>query len=189
MAKKFLYLISLYFAFESQAAFTAESRQYEPHIKRPMNCFMLFRQERYPQIKEEGLYKQQDISKIIGIEWKQLPEKEKSLWKKKAEILAKKHKIKYPSYKYQPKQKKGKQAHRKRKRSESSHLASCNKKKSKAAPSSPHHMEISAIPHVKQFTVRAEAAEEAALEEDENLRVSEWLEVILNDLSPTNELA
>ena len=167
--------MSLCFAFKLQVVFAAQHQEGESDIKRPMNCFMLFRQERYSQIVEKSLYKQQEISKMIAVEWKKLPEKEKSSWKTKAERLATEHKKKYPEYKYQPKRKEGKQT-KKRKRSVTRKDTTSNIKKSKLS-----------LAHHKEILEKKEKVSVIIEEELKELSDSELLNIILKDLFPKEE--
>lgn len=93
------------------------------HIKRPLNAFMVFSQQE--RAKLSGLYRNNsETSQEIGKRWRELSDEDKAPFYQTAKLLKEQHekvsgncknaKIlskflqKYPGYKYQPKQKKGK---------------------------------------------------------------------------------
>ena len=80
------------------------SEQSGAHIKRPMNAFMVWSSRKRRDVAREnpGLHNSQ-ISKVLGIEWRNLPEDEKQKFFAQAKLLNELHMIEYPNYKYRPK--------------------------------------------------------------------------------------
>ncbi|KAI0036411.1 high mobility group box domain-containing protein, partial [Vararia minispora EC-137] len=74
------------------------------YIPRPPNAFMLFRADFVKQKHVPGSIEPShtNLSKIIGLTWKTLPEEEKQAWTNLALKEAAAHRAKYPNYKYQP---------------------------------------------------------------------------------------
>ncbi|XP_050461356.1 transcription factor sox-3-like [Cataglyphis hispanica] len=80
--------------------------QQKPHIKRPMNPFMVWSSERRKEIaKENPRMHNSDISKQLGEEWKNLPQETKQLFIDKSNQLREDHKKQYPEYRYRPRKK------------------------------------------------------------------------------------
>lgn len=78
----------------------------EPHVKRPMNAFMVWSQierrkmaEIYPDMHNA------EISRRLGRRWKLLTESERRPYIQRSEKLREEHMRKYPDYKYRPKKK------------------------------------------------------------------------------------
>ncbi len=69
-------------------------------IPRPPNCFILYRRDRGRAMPE--VLQNSTVSKIVGLEWQDLPESKKNEYRKKAEEWKRQHKQKYPHYKYSP---------------------------------------------------------------------------------------
>lgn len=85
------------------------------HIKRPMNAFMVWSRIRRKHISNDyPRLHNSEISKLLGAEWKILPEIEKRPFIDEAKRLRKQHMVDYPDYKYKPKRKirEGKECHR-----------------------------------------------------------------------------
>ena len=70
---------------------------------RPMNCFLLYRDTRRIQLKEQHpTLTVQQISKLCSIDWKNLSPDQKGIWKARADAAKAQHERKYPDYKYNP---------------------------------------------------------------------------------------
>ena len=86
---------------------TGGSSKNKPHVKRPMNAFMVWAQaarrklaDQYPHLHNA------ELSKTLGKLWRMLNEGEKKPFVEEAERLRLKHKKEHPDYKYQPRRKK-----------------------------------------------------------------------------------
>ncbi|KAL1883740.1 slightly ste11-like protein [Paecilomyces lecythidis] len=77
--------------------------QPDPKIPRPRNAFILYRQHYQAAVvaQNPGLANP-EISKIIGEQWRALPEEAKKEWKALAEEEKARHQQQYPDYRYQP---------------------------------------------------------------------------------------
>ncbi|KAJ5109012.1 hypothetical protein N7456_005687 [Penicillium angulare] len=77
--------------------------QPDPKVPRPRNAFILYRQHYQAAVvaHNPGMANP-DISKIIGEQWRNLSEEEKSKWKALAEEEKIRHNQQYPGYRYQP---------------------------------------------------------------------------------------
>lgn len=78
-----------------------------PHVKRPMNAFMVFAQAMRRRLSaERPSLHNAELSKSLGSMWKNLSEEEKLPFIKEADKLRTQHKKQHPDYKYQPRRRK-----------------------------------------------------------------------------------
>lgn len=76
------------------------------HIKRPSNCFMIFRKishDKKNKTQELKRYNEREFSTIIGVIWKELSNVELDIYKNLSKEIVKIHQEMYPEYKYKPK--------------------------------------------------------------------------------------
>ena len=81
----------------------------DAHVKRPMNCFMVWsREKRHHILKEHPGINNAEVSKALGAAWKKLSEEDKEPYVEEARRLKEQHKMENPGYKYQPKRRNSK---------------------------------------------------------------------------------
>ncbi|KAF8657842.1 hypothetical protein AX16_002158 [Volvariella volvacea WC 439] len=88
----------------SQRRTTHTKKKPENHIPRPPNAFILFRSSfiKSQHVSTEVETNHSTLSKIIGLTWQSLPEKERQVWHEKAKAALEEHKRKYPKYAFRP---------------------------------------------------------------------------------------
>jgi len=80
--------------------------QPKEHIKRPMNAFMVWSRQKRKEISQEHpKMHNSEISKKLGVMWKELSDEDKTPYVEKAKSLRNQHQKDYPNYKYRPRRK------------------------------------------------------------------------------------
>ena len=75
----------------------------EEHIKRPMNSFMVWSRMKRQQLAQENpKMHNSEISRRLGLEWKQLTDEQKQPYVDEAKRIRAEHMREHPDYKYKP---------------------------------------------------------------------------------------
>ena len=81
----------------------AKNTKKEEHIKRPMNSFMVWSRMKRQQLAQENpKMHNSEISRRLGLEWKQLTDEQKQPYVDEAKRIRAEHMREYPDYKYKP---------------------------------------------------------------------------------------
>lgn len=81
----------------------AKSTKKEEHIKRPMNSFMVWSRMKRQQLAQENpKMHNSEISRRLGLEWKQLTDEQKQPYVDEAKRIRAEHMREHPDYKYKP---------------------------------------------------------------------------------------
>ena len=82
------------------------------HVKRPLNCFMLYSFQERPKAQLMHPDKtHSEISKILGTQWKALSPEQQKPYREEARSLKELHQAQFPCYKYKPTRKGRSAAH------------------------------------------------------------------------------
>jgi hypothetical protein len=97
---------------ETKSAGKSGSRGGKAEVRRPPNAFILYRTDRHPILKQaDPSLHNNDISRKVGKEWKQVPGAVQAAYKARAERIKRQHAIDNPGYQYAPR-KPGQKKHR-----------------------------------------------------------------------------
>lgn len=79
----------------------------EPRVPRPMNAFMLFRQQVQTQVREQHPSLDNcHVSKVVGELWKTLPSEKRQAFHARAASIKREHEAKHPNWRFKPKRSK-----------------------------------------------------------------------------------
>ena len=78
----------MFYSILSLSALLDAQRPKKPHIKKPLNAFMLYMKEQRARVIEECTLKESSaINKVLGQKWKELPRSEQDRYYGKKEKL------------------------------------------------------------------------------------------------------
>ncbi|KAL9082595.1 MAG: hypothetical protein Q9165_008846 [Trypethelium subeluteriae] len=107
IASRYSYLAALSNASQPTTSDNAQAcrnvRRAKNKIARPPNAFILYRQHHHPKVKASvPEMHNNDISKLLGNQWKAEAEAAREEWRAKAEKAKAEHSKAHPDYQYQP---------------------------------------------------------------------------------------
>nr|VWO98288.1 N/A [Ganoderma boninense] len=88
---------------KSRSSCSRRSQKDPSHVSRPLNAFIIFRKKKCPEIRAEGVERDNRIiSRIVGGIWKKMSDVEKAPFRAEARRLADAHKAAHPNYRFSP---------------------------------------------------------------------------------------
>ncbi|KAM5534352.1 hypothetical protein V8D89_011945 [Ganoderma adspersum] len=91
------------FPHKSRSSCSRRSQKDPNHVSRPLNAFIIFRKQKCPEIRAEGVERDNRIiSRIVGRIWREMTEDEKAPYREEARRLADAHKEANPGYRFSP---------------------------------------------------------------------------------------
>lgn len=88
---------------EAKRSGKASFRSIKSAVRRPANAFILFRKDRHPELKKKNpTLHNNDISIILGKEWKNASEEVRAAYKARAQSIKQQHALDNPGYQYAP---------------------------------------------------------------------------------------
>lgn len=119
----------------------------EVHVKRPMNCFMVWsREKRYHILKEHPGINNAEVSKALGAAWRKLSEEDKEPYVEEARRLTERHKMDNPGYKYQPRRRTAKRIKRRPEKKVAEFTTLCAKSNARKMTSEKIHFPLNIPP-------------------------------------------
>ena len=91
------------FLHKPRSSCSRRSQKDPNHVSRPLNAFIIFRKQKCPEIRAEGVERDNRIiSRIVGRIWRNMTEDEKAPYREEARRLANAHKEANPGYRFSP---------------------------------------------------------------------------------------
>ncbi|PIL30868.1 transcription factor [Ganoderma sinense ZZ0214-1] len=88
---------------KSRSSCSRRSKKDPNHVSRPLNAFIIFRKQKCPEIRAEGVERDNRIiSRIVAGIWKKMSDVEKAPYRTEARLLADAHKAAHPDYRFSP---------------------------------------------------------------------------------------